>query len=528
VGARSIRHLSNAGAGDTSANDAAPEPVDSLPFGDRPMSDENRAQGLILRGGASAGLGLVFRLGARLVFMFMAARLFGAAAFGAYSLAVATVELAVAIGGLGMKRYLFKLLEERGERAPGHVLLDAILLVALASILLSGAIALAAAIVPRSLLAEQTATGMLWAAPMVAGQALIDLLGAATRWKHRMRYEVVSRSLVEPYVGTAGAIAAYFAGLHATGLLVGYGAGTLAALAYTAFGMRRCYGSLDVLGYRPRAIQLFVTLRESLMPTATDAAAALFYRLDLYLVGAFLGEAPAGIYAMARQFRTPIRQTRQAFDSLLTPIVAKTLSADGPANTATAIASATRMILAIQLAMVLALIAIGAPILGWFGPEFVGGYVATVVLGTAETIQGAFSITDLLLLYLRARLALLVTLAMSVVNVAAALPLIAAYGIDGAALSVLIAFVAGALLRRILLRTRFAVTTPLLHSGGPLLAGAAAALVAIVGHRYVPPMAPLPLQLTLLAAVLAIYAGAILLWQRATGESLQLTGFRVA
>ena len=492
------------------------------------MSDEARAHGLILRGGASAGLGLVFRLGARLVFMFVAARLYGAGAFGAYSLAVATVELAVAIGGLGMKRYLFKLLEERGERAPGHVLLDSILLVALASIVLSAGIALAAVLIPCSLLAEQTAAGMLWAAPMVAGQALIDLLGAATRWKHRMRYEVVSRSLVEPYVGTAGAIVAYLAGFHMTGLLLGYGAGTLAALAYTASGVRLCYGSLDLSGYRPRAAQLFRTVRESAMPTATDSAAAMFYRLDLYLVGVFLGEAPAGIYAMARQFRTPIRQTRQAFDSLLTPIVAKTLSADGPATTATAIASATRLILAIQLALVLALIAIGQAVLGWFGPEFAAGYVATVFLGAAETIQGAFSITDLLLLYLRARLALLVTLVMSAVNVAAALPLIAAYGMDGAALSVLIAFVSGAVLRRSLLRTRFAVATPLLHSGGPLLASTIATAVAFAGHRYVPALAPLPWQLALLAAVLAIYAGAILLWQRATGESLQLTGFRVA
>jgi hypothetical protein len=68
----------------------------------------------------------------------------------------------------------------------------------------------------------------------------------------------------------------------------------------------------------------------------------------------------------------------------------------------------------------------------------------------------------------------------------------------------------------------------LLHSGGPLLAGAGAAVVALVGHHYVPALAPLPIQLALLAAVLAVYGGAILAWQRATGESLQLVGFRAA
>ena len=492
------------------------------------MSGEGAAQNIILRGGLSAGLGLVLRLGARVVFMFVAARLFGAVAFGAYSLAVAIVELAVAVGGLGMKRYLFKLLEESGERPAGHVVLDAIVLAVAASALLSAAIAATALFTPASLLGAQTATGMLWAAPMVAGQALIDVLGAATRWKHLMRYEVVSRSMVEPYVATAGAVAAYLAGLTEAGLLVGYAAGTLAALAYTALGIRRCYGGLAVRSYRPNAAGLFGTLRETAMPTTNDGAAALFYRLDLYLVGAFLGEAPAGIYAMARQFRTPIRQTRQAFDGLLTPIVAKTLSADGPVSTANAIASATRMILAIQLALVVALIAVGEPLLRWFGPAFAAGYLATVLLAAGETIQGAFSITDLLLLYLRAQLAMLVTLVMSVVNVVAAVPLIMAFGIGGAALSVLIAFLSGALLRRALLRTRFAVATPALHSAGPLLAGAAAAVVAIVGHRYVPASDPVELQLMLLAAVLAIYAGSLALWQRATGERLRLVGFRAA
>lgn len=492
------------------------------------MSDANAAHGLILRGGASAGAGLVFRLGARLLFMFVAARLFGAAAFGAYSLAVATVELAVAVGGLGMKRYLFKLLEDRGARLPGHVLVDAILLVTLTSILLSAAMTLVAVLMPSNLLAAQTATGMLWAAPMIAGQSLIDLLGSATRWKHVMRYTVVSRSLVEPYVGTAGAIIAYLLGYKSAGLLVGYGAGTLAALAYTAFGTGLCFGGLDLASYRPRAMQLLGTLREAGMATATDTAAALFYRIDLYLVGAFLGEAPAGVYAMARQFRTPIRQTRQAFDSLLTPIVAKTLSADGPSATATAIASATRMILAIQLALVLALIVAGEPVLRWFGPEFVSGYLATVLLGAAETIQGAYSITDLLLLYLRARLALLVTLVMSAVNLVAAVPLIFAFGIDGAALSVLIAFVSGAVSRRLLLRTRFAVSTPLLHSAGPLFAGAVAAAIGVVAHRYVSEGAPVSHHAAVLAAVLAVYGGVSLAWQRITGESWQLSGFRVA
>ena len=492
------------------------------------MSHDTRAHRPIVRGGMSAGAGLAVRLGARIVFLIIAAQLFGAALFGAFSLAVAVVELAATAATLGMKRYLFKLLEERGERTQGHALLDTVLLVAAAGLLLGGAIALAALVTPRELLAEQTALALLFVAPMVAGQALLDLLLAATRWKHRMRYDVVARSLIEPYVGVAGALAAYLAGFEIAGLLIGYAAGTLAALAYAAWGTRRCFGSLGLRRYRPKPAELRATLQATAMPTATDTVAAFFGRADLYLVGLLLGEAPAGIYAMARQLKTPIRQVRQACDSLLTPIVARTLSADGPASTSAAIASATRMILAVQLALVLTLVTLGEAMLDWFNPEFAPAYAALLLLAAAETIQGAFSVSDLLLLYLRARLALWVTFGMIAIHLATAVPLIEAYGIDGAALSVLIAIGAGAVLRRMLLKSRFGLTTPLWHSAGPLLAAAVATIAAVAAHRTIPIDATPPVHLGALAGVLALYWAGLWIWQRATGETLRLTGFRAA
>ena len=51
--------------------------------------------------------------------MVIAGRLFGVALFGAFTIAVAVVELAVTIGGAGMKRQVFKLLdEEQAAAAP--------------------------------------------------------------------------------------------------------------------------------------------------------------------------------------------------------------------------------------------------------------------------------------------------------------------------------------------------------------------------------------------------------------------------
>ena len=218
-----------------------------MTINDAPLAEpDHGAQRLILRGSGSAGLGLLVRLGARLLFVFVAARLFGATLFGAYSVAVAGVELAVAVGGLGTKRILFKLLDDdAGGRAPIHIVLDAALAVSGASMVLAALVMGVIAFVPA---ADDGATG--WAlfaiAPMIAGQALIDLFLAATRWKHRMQYEVVSRSIVEPYGAIGATLIAWQMGFREDGLLIGYWVGTLAALGYASWGARRQFGGFKL------------------------------------------------------------------------------------------------------------------------------------------------------------------------------------------------------------------------------------------------------------------------------------------
>src|SRR5437868_2428049 len=124
----------------------------------------------------------------------MAGRLFGVALFGAFTIAVAVVELAVTLGGAGMKRQLFKLLdEEQGGRRPPHIVLDGIVLVTLASLCCIAPLMLIVALLPPGQLAGNTALALLLLAPMILGQALLDLLLAATRWTHRMRHQVWAR-----------------------------------------------------------------------------------------------------------------------------------------------------------------------------------------------------------------------------------------------------------------------------------------------------------------------------------------------
>jgi O-antigen/teichoic acid export membrane protein len=485
------------------------------------MSEE--AGRLIMRGAQATALGSAVRIVARLLFLFLAARWFGTATFGAYLLAVAAIELAVTLAALGTKKTIFQILgqenEQQGRPAP-HRLLDAALLVALAGLALAAIIAAAAVALPSHILAPATATALLLLAPMAAGQALLDLFLAATRWKHAIRYEVVARSVVEPWALLAGIAAAWLIGWRETGLVLGYYCGTLAALGYSLWGARRRFGGLRLRNWRPRRRDLAVALSGAPSNCAVDFLNALYGRADLYLVGILLGEAGAGIYGMARQIVAPLRQVRQSFDGLLIPLVAHSLSARGARATGEALASATRLVLVLQLPLLLLLLILGEPLLRWLGSAFPAGFWALLALAVAETIQTALSVGDLVFVYLRPRLGLWLTLASIVAGLAAALLLIPALGLTGAGLSVLLSYSLRALLRSWLLRAVFDVAIPRAHVAGPL---AAATLAALAGVSAAPLLSPV----YAFGLSLALYAAAILLWASSGRHGLRLSGLTV-
>jgi O-antigen/teichoic acid export membrane protein len=486
------------------------------------MTNPKDAGRLIVRGAQATAAGFAGRLAARLLFLFIAGRLFGTSVFGAYVLAVAAVELAVSVGSLGMKKVIFQLLDgARGERPLPHILLDAALLVTLASLLIAGGM-MAVAAVFRAAFAGGEAMFVL--APMVAGQSLLDLFLASTRWRHAIRFEVVARSLVEPYALLAGATAAWLLGLHGSGLLIGYWCGTLAALAYAVAGARRTFGAFHAASWRPRAATLLPPLRLAGANTATDFLNALYTRVDLWVVGLLLGPGYAGVYGMAKQISVPIRQVRQSFDGLLIPLVARTLSTRGSRGSGDALASATRLILVIQLPIIVGLFAAGRPLLHFLGKDFEAAYWPMLALAAAEAIQAAFSIGDLVFVYLRPKLGLWLTLTSIAIGVVAALLLVPPLGISGAALSVLAAYSVRAIMRSVVLRAHFHLDVPHSHHAGPFIA-AALGVAAALAARTTPFSVRLPLDPLPLLAGLGLYAAALAAWLSLRHQSLSLRGF---
>jgi O-antigen/teichoic acid export membrane protein len=493
------------------------------------MPKPNRAGRLIVRGTASSGLGFAIRFGARFLFLFVAGRLFGAALFGAYSIAIATVETAAIAGGLSTKWLLFKWLNENeaeGDRPPIHIVLETALLVLLASLGVAILVFTLAAAAPQHHNSiGNTGTAILALAAMIPLQALIELLLGATRWREVMRYEVVAKNVMQPYASIAVALCAWWIGWRHEGLILSYIAGTFASLAYSIYGLRRCFGGFDLGRFRPDLRRIGRRFRAAMPSTGNELIDAFATRLDIYVVGLLLGETAAGIYGMARQLSLPIRQARQAFDGMLVPVVARTYTRKGPTGTGVSTASAGRLILLVQLVGVIVLAAIGLPLLHALGKRFFLGYGALLCLVAAELIQGAFGVSELILIYSRPRVAVAMTAGFMVAAVGGAILLEPRFGLTGIAFAILLSTTGRALCRRLLLRRLHEVQIPASYWAGPMtaaLAGLAAAEALIwsfgVGRGF-------GVAIPAAVAGLAIYGLALLAWVKASGESLLPQGF---
>ncbi|KAJ8136169.1 hypothetical protein OY671_010618, partial [Metschnikowia pulcherrima] len=168
-----------------------------------------------------------------------------------------------------------------------------------------------------------------------------------------------------------------------------------------SWSARHSSGPLRLARWRPHAGASTQRARSSSPASGSDSSTSSAQRIDLYLVGFSSGDAPAGVYGVSRQSRTPITQVRQSFDGISTPSIARTMRAAGDIVTGEATAAATRSISTIQSAIVLSMAAAGEPSSASFGPHYVVGYHASIVMVSAETVNGAFGVGESILYYRR-------------------------------------------------------------------------------------------------------------------------------
>ena len=179
----------------------------------------------LARGGRINFFGFVLRLMARLPFLFIAGRMYGAEQLGRFAYAVLIVEFAAQLATLGLKRGLAQQLAKT-DKPHVCVVADALLVAAIGS-----AIAMTIlAIFPQAMFPNSEITGLEWTLPItVFALAWSDICLAALAYRHDVTSTVRARAIVEPWTISIAAFAWYFISVR-DGLIIAYALSMVGAL----------------------------------------------------------------------------------------------------------------------------------------------------------------------------------------------------------------------------------------------------------------------------------------------------------
>jgi O-antigen/teichoic acid export membrane protein len=389
----------------------------------------------LARGGRTNFFGFLLRLMARLPFLVIAGRLYGADDLGRFAYATMVVELVAAFAVVGLKRGLAQELarETVQDRAPEtHTIFDALLLSALLALVATATLLL----LPALVFPSGHTSAERWFALIIPAIVLSDVSLAAMAYRHRIDAQVRARALIEPWVLTIAATALAFTPLLPSGLLIAYLLSLVAAVLASIIPMLRLFGR--PVGWRPSPSRSLGVLRRNLPLAGADIIEWGSRRIDIFILGRLVPADVIGIYFVAQQIASLAGRVRSSFDPILSPLLSKALAAGETALAAANIRQVGFWVIAFQLPIILALGLPAEGVLGLFGPAFATGGLVLALLLLSELVAAHASIAEMALVYTRPRANLILSAAGIVAQALFCLLLIPRFGAQGAALGLLL------------------------------------------------------------------------------------------
>ena len=302
----------------------------------------------LARGGRLNVFGFVLRLAARLPFLFIAGRIYGADSLGRFAYAVLTVEFAAQLAALGLRRGLAQLLAN-AKKPEACIVADAMLVAAIGS-----AIGMAILFAfPKAMYPTTDIHGMdRLLAITVLAIAWTDIALAALAYHNDVGATVRARSIVEPWTISIVAFAWSYVSLD-DGLIISYVFSMVAALFAALIPLVRCYGLPR--GWKPDLPLAWGTAVRNVPVAAADAVEWASRRIDLAVLGAFMPASFVGIYYVAQQVATLPAKLKTSFEPVLGPAIARKIAAGDRASVGKQIRQVTYWIIDAQLGIALAL-----------------------------------------------------------------------------------------------------------------------------------------------------------------------------
>lgn len=374
----------------------------------------------LAHGGRTNFFGFLLRLAARLPFLFIAGRWYGAEALGRFAYAVIIVEFSAQLATLGLKRGLAQKLSQT-HRPHVDVVWEALIVGWTVSLV--AALVLVAA--PQLMFPNSGINGLDWLFPLtIFGWVGSDIALAALAYRGDIAATVKARSLVEPWTIS---IAAFALSWYSTrdGLILAYVLSTVAAFTASIVPMLRSYGRPR--GWSPHPRRLYALARHNLPLAGADAIEWGSRRLDIAILGLAFSPAIVGIYYVAQQVASLPQKLKTSFDPILGPVITQKLAEGDKPAVARQVRQVGFWIIAAQVGIALALSIPGEAVMGLVGPSFVGGTGALAFLLAAEAIAATAVVSEAALIYVAPKRNLAISVAMIAVQVALSFSLIDAF-----------------------------------------------------------------------------------------------------
>jgi O-antigen/teichoic acid export membrane protein len=359
----------------------------------------------LARGGRINFFGFVLRLAARLPFLFIAGRMYGADALGRFAYAILVVEFAAQLATLGLKRGLAQQLAHT-DKPHVCVAWDS-LLVAFIGSLVTMAILLA---FPEAMYPNSKIEGLdrLLAITVIA-LAWSDIMLAALAYRHDIGATVRARAVVEPWTISIAAFVLAFIDKR-DGLIIAYVLSMVGALAASVVPFLKSYGVPRE--WRPEPGTLWAMARKNLPVAAADAVEWASRRVDLAVLGVFMSAQVVGIYYVAQQVASLPSKLKNSFDPILGPVIAQNVRAGNKEAVAKQVRQVGFWVIAAQTGVALALAIPGEAVMGLVGPNFVSGTAALSFLLAAEVVASMAAVSEAALIYIASHRNMWISLAM--------------------------------------------------------------------------------------------------------------------
>lgn len=348
----------------------------------------------LAKGGRTNFLGFLLRLAARLPFLFIAGRLYGADALGRFASALVVVELVALLCSMGEKRGLAQRLTESDDDPTGLVW-DAFLL----ALFFASVAALFFWLVPAPMFPSGQYTQIDRLVVLaIPAFALTEIVLAAQAYHYDVATTVRARAIVEPWTISIMAGVLYF--IPATkdsGLSLAYLISIYTGLLTCLWSFLKTYGLPHA--WQPHPLKLWrMTLRALPLATA-DAIEWGTRRVDIFILGLFAAPSAVGVYYVAQQVASLPQKLKTSFEPILGPVITKNLKTHDYAAIARQVSQVGFWIIAAQAGIALALGITGEGVMGLVGPNFVGGTGALAFLLTAEVVAATAVVSEAVLIY---------------------------------------------------------------------------------------------------------------------------------